>query len=57
MVSTDKSELFAGPINGVFENKPSIVLIVPTGKENAGDQQHVSTSPFKVPDFQANRMK
>ncbi len=43
MVSTDKSELFAGPINGVFENKPSIVLIVPTGEENAGDQQHVST--------------
>jgi len=40
--STDKSELFDGPINGVFENNPSIVLIVPTSEENAGDQQRVS---------------
>jgi hypothetical protein len=41
--STDKSGLFDGPINGVFENNPSIVFIVPTSEEDAGDQQRVFT--------------
>lgn len=41
-VSTDKSGLFDGPINSVFENNPSIVFVVPTSEENAGDQQRIS---------------
>lgn len=41
-VSTDKSGLFSGPINGVFRDNPSIVLIVPTDEKNAGDQERIS---------------
>jgi C-terminal processing protease CtpA/Prc len=39
--STDKSGLFNGSINAVFEGNPSIVLIVPTGESNASDQERI----------------
>jgi len=39
--STDKSRLFSGPINGVFEGNPSIVLIVPTGEKSTDDQERI----------------
>jgi len=39
--STDKSGLFNGPINAVFRNNPSIVLIVPTSEKNAVDQERI----------------
>ena len=39
--STGKSGLFSGPINGVFKDNPSIVLIVPTGEKNAVDQERI----------------
>ena len=41
-VSIDKSGLFSGPINGVFKDNSSIVLIVPTSEKNAGDQERIS---------------
>ncbi len=40
-MSIDKSGLFSGPINGVFKDNSSIVLIVPTSEKNAGDQERI----------------
>jgi len=40
-VSTGKSGLFSGPINGIYKDNPSIVLIVPTSEKNAGDQERI----------------